>query len=40
MRLGRDFVLDGELVDRIAEIEGVANVQLKAERGPSLRLVA
>jgi DNA polymerase-3 subunit alpha len=40
MRLGRDFVLDGELVDRIAEIEGVANVSLKAERGPSLRLVA
>jgi DNA polymerase-3 subunit alpha len=40
MRLGRDFVLDGELVDRIAEIEGIANVSLKAERGPSLRLVA
>jgi DNA polymerase-3 subunit alpha len=40
MRLGRDFVLDGELVDRIAEIEGVANVSLKAERGASLRLVA
>jgi DNA polymerase-3 subunit alpha len=40
MRLGRDFVLDGELVDRIAEIEGISNVSLKAERGPSLRLVA
>lgn len=40
VRLGRDFMLDGELVDRIAEIEGVANVSLKAERGASLRLVA
>ncbi len=40
MRLGRDFMLDGELVDRIAEIEGIANVTLKAERGASLRLVA
>ncbi|MCW1431314.1 DNA polymerase III subunit alpha [Novosphingobium sp. JCM 18896] len=40
VRLGRDFVLDGELVDRIAEIEGVANVSLRAERGASLRLVA
>jgi DNA polymerase-3 subunit alpha len=40
VRLGRDFVIDGELVDRIAEIEGVGNVSLKAERGPSLRLVA
>jgi DNA polymerase-3 subunit alpha len=40
IRLGRDFALDGELADRIAEIEGIANVSLKAERGPSLRLVA
>jgi DNA polymerase-3 subunit alpha len=40
MRLGRDFVLDGELADRVAEIEGITNVSLKAERGPSLRLVA
>jgi DNA polymerase-3 subunit alpha len=40
MRLGRDFALDGELVERIAEIEGVANVSLTAQRGPSLRLVA
>jgi DNA polymerase III subunit alpha len=40
MRLGRDFVLDGELVDRIAEIDGVSNASLRAERGPSLRLVA
>jgi DNA polymerase-3 subunit alpha len=40
MRLGRDFMLDGELADRVAEIEGIANVSLKAERGPSLRLVA
>jgi DNA polymerase III subunit alpha len=41
MRLGRDFVLDGELVERIAEIDGVANVALTAQRGSShLRLVA
>ena len=41
MRLGRDFLLDGELVERIAEIEGVANVSLTAQRGPGhLRLVA
>lgn len=41
MRLGRDFVLDGELVERIAEIEGVANVSLTAQRGSGhLRLVA
>jgi DNA polymerase-3 subunit alpha len=40
VRLGSDFVLDGELVDRIAEIAGVANAALKAKSGPSLRLVA
>ncbi|MFA7603758.1 MAG: DNA polymerase III subunit alpha [Novosphingobium sp.] len=41
MRLGRDFVLDGELAERIAEIEGVANVSLTAQRGGGhLRLVA
>jgi DNA polymerase-3 subunit alpha len=41
MRLGRDFVLDGELVDRLAEIEGIANVSLTAQRGGGhLRLVA
>jgi DNA polymerase-3 subunit alpha len=41
MRLGKDFVLDGELVDRLAEIEGIANVSLTAQRGAGhLRLVA
>jgi DNA polymerase-3 subunit alpha len=41
MRLGRDFVLDGQLAERIAEIEGVANVALTAQRGGGhLRLVA
>jgi DNA polymerase-3 subunit alpha len=41
LRLGRDFVLDGEMVDRLAEIEGIANVSLSARRGGDhLRLVA
>jgi DNA polymerase-3 subunit alpha len=41
LRLGRDFVLDGELVDRLSEIEGLHNISLRANRGPThLRLVA
>ncbi len=41
MRLGRDFALDGDLVDRLASIEGLANVTLVPRRGKShLRLVA
>jgi DNA polymerase-3 subunit alpha len=41
VRLGRDFDLDGELVDRLAQIEGVANVSLTPRRGAAqLRLVA
>ncbi len=41
LRLGRDFMLDGELVDRLAEIEGISNVSLAAQRGGGhLRLVA
>ena len=41
LRLGRDFQLDGELAERLATLEGVANVSLSARRGPShLRLVA
>jgi DNA polymerase-3 subunit alpha len=41
LRLGRDFVLDGEMVDRLAEIEGIANASLSARRGGDhLRLVA
>jgi DNA polymerase-3 subunit alpha len=41
VRLGRDFDLHGELVDRLAIIPGVANVALRPRRGASsLRLVA
>ncbi len=41
VRLGRDFVLDGELAERLASIAGVANVALAAKRtGGHLRLVA
>ena len=41
VRLGRDFALDGEMVDRLSTIEGISNVSLKAQRGGGhLRLVA
>lgn len=41
LRLGRDFLLDGEMTDLIAGMEGVANVSLKPTRaGGHLRLVA
>ena len=41
VRLGRDFALDGELAERLVQIEGLANVALTSRRGPShLRLVA
>jgi DNA polymerase-3 subunit alpha len=41
LRIGSDFVLDGELAERLAAIEGIANVSLTARKGPShLRLVA
>jgi DNA polymerase-3 subunit alpha len=41
LRLGRDFALDGEAVDRLSTIEGISNVSLKARRGGDhLRLVA
>jgi DNA polymerase-3 subunit alpha len=40
LRLGRDFALDGEMVDRLTSIEGISNVSLKAKRGDHLRLVA
>ncbi len=41
LRLGRDFALDGEMVDRLSSIEGISNVSLKAKRGGDhLRLVA
>jgi DNA polymerase-3 subunit alpha len=41
LRLGRDFVLDGELVERLAEVEGLSDIVLKPQTGrASLRLVA
>jgi DNA polymerase-3 subunit alpha len=41
LRLGRDFALDGEMVDRLSTIDGIANVSLTARRGGDhLRLVA
>jgi len=41
VRLGRDFQLDGDLAERLASVEGLANVALTARRGPAnLRLVA
>ncbi|MGN3973396.1 DNA polymerase III subunit alpha [Tsuneonella sp. SYSU-LHT278] len=40
VRLGWSFQLDGELAERLASIDGLANVQLTTQRGPSLRLVA
>ena len=41
VRLGREFALDGELVDRLATIDGVGNVSFTARRrGDHLRLVA
>ena len=41
VRLGRDFMLDGELAERLAAIEGIENVQLQPVRvKPNLRLVA
>ncbi len=41
VRLGRDFRVDGELVDQLASIEGIGNVSLTARRGGDhLRLVA
>ncbi|MCT2558185.1 DNA polymerase III subunit alpha [Tsuneonella sp. YG55] len=40
VRLGWSYQLDGELAERLASVEGLANVQLTTQRGPSLRLVA
>ena len=41
LRLGRDFALDGELAERLAPIDGLANISLTARRGGDrLRLVA
>jgi DNA polymerase-3 subunit alpha len=41
LRLGDSFALDGELAERLATIEGLANVALSASNRPAhLRLVA
>ncbi|PKB24898.1 DNA polymerase III alpha subunit [Novosphingobium kunmingense] len=41
IRLGRDFQIDGDLAERLASVEGLANVVLTARRGSAnLRLVA
>jgi DNA polymerase-3 subunit alpha len=41
LRLGRDFQLDGDLAERLASVEGIANVSLTARKGAGhLRLVA
>jgi len=41
VRLGRNFALDGELIDQLALVEGISNVSLKGRRGGDhLRLVA
>lgn len=41
VRLGRDFELDGELVERLVQVDGLSNVSLTSRRAPShLRLVA
>ena len=40
IRLGSGFQLDGDLAERLASLEGLANVQLTIQRGANLRLVA
>jgi DNA polymerase-3 subunit alpha len=41
MVIGRNFQLDGDLAERLASIDGLANVQLTTQqRAPNLRLVA
>jgi DNA polymerase-3 subunit alpha len=41
VRLGRDFDLDGELAERLAHIEGLANIALTTRRSQAhLKLVA
>ncbi|MBV7260050.1 DNA polymerase III subunit alpha [Erythrobacter crassostreae] len=41
VHLGRNFVLDGELAERIADVEGIENVELAPVRGrANLKLVA
>jgi DNA polymerase-3 subunit alpha len=41
LRLGRQFHIDSDVAERLASVEGLANVNLTARRNPGhLRLVA
>ena len=41
MRLGTNFILDGDLAERLAEVEGIENVALEPVRSrANLKLVA
>jgi DNA polymerase-3 subunit alpha len=41
IRLGSDFVLDGDLAERLSQVEGIENVALEPLRGKAnLKLVA
>ncbi len=40
LRLGRDFALSGELVDRLSAVPGISDVTLKPQTRAELRLVA
>ena len=40
VRLGRDFELGGELVDRLSSVAGIENVSLRPRGGAALKLVA
>jgi len=40
VRLGRDFELGGELVDRLSQVPGIERVSLRPKGGASLKLVA
>ena len=41
MRLGRNFKIDGEMAERLANVDGLANVSIAArQRASHLRLVA
>ena len=40
IRLGRDFLIDGELAAMMGRVPGVTNVELKAQEAPRLALVS
>ena len=39
-RLGRDFLIDGELAAMMGRVSGVTDVELKAQEAPRLALVS